>query len=422
MSPYEVEAEWNAGDVLVIGAGVTGVLVARKLSRDGRAVTLLDRSGFGAEQSGHSHGYLHHGYIYRHGQDDLVRHLRSGAAAWEEILAECAVEPLSRVSHICFSNELTARAAAAAWRRAKLPVNALNDLPAGMRRSQVGLAYESAERTYDFSEFFERVAAEGETLNATRAEVLRLERTGRRIKSVLARVEGRCVRLRARAFVVAAGDQNAALAETATRFTGRAMVRSSLMAVVRGKRLPALSVVMPENETYGLFVVSRSDAEAQVWLVSNFISFLGHRLTEEAGDRWLCSLLDRLVVNCSGLAEPSNEWGLYEAPKGELRARPQTLGAHASEDYGFENLAVLAPTKLTLAPVLAAEVANELDGVLMRSSRPEGEAVAGPRLVACRERWRETPLDRADIFFASPSRRSALSRLERYARPRSTVV
>lgn len=416
-----MEAEYDVGDVLIIGAGVSGVLLALRLLKGQYRVTLIDCMGLGAEQSGHSHGYLHHGYIYRHGQVELVKHLREGADRWREILTDYRVAPLARSSCICFSNEMTARAASAAWRTMGLPVKAMDDLPLGIRRPQVGAAFSTDEETYDFSAFFRAVTRFG-NLTTIQAEAKNLRRRGDRIESVVVETNGTRVRLRARAVVLAAGDQNARLAETATRFSGRARVRSSLMLVIRGNHLPLLSMVMPENETYGLFVVSRPAASGTVWLASNFISFSGGSLSPEAVDRWLCALVDKLAVNCNGLGDERTEWGIYEAPKAELRERPQVLGAHAAEGYGMNNFWVLAPTKLTLAPILAREVAAMMERRLRGSANEPGDLVPGPPLGVCEERWTQTPVEPAESFFSRPGRKQGLSRLQRYARPRSTVV
>src|ERR1035437_9424612 len=44
----------HAADVVVVGGGITGALVARKLSGDGRHVILLDRRRIASGTTGHS--------------------------------------------------------------------------------------------------------------------------------------------------------------------------------------------------------------------------------------------------------------------------------------------------------------------------------------------------------------------------------
>jgi len=416
-----VQSEFHAGDVLIVGAGVTGTLLAFQLLREGRSVTLLDRSGFGAGQSGHSHGYLHHGYIYRHGEKLLIAHLLAGARRWQETLDAMHIKPVASKAHICFVNELTARAAASAWREAGLLVQpASTDLP-GIRHGQVEAAFETEEATYDFTDFF--TAARNSLQPCTiMATVRRLERRENLVQAVLADIDDQRIRLKARFIVLAAGDQNARLVETATRFRGRAIIRSSLMLVVRHKALPHLSAVLPENEAHGLFIVSRTVGAERLWLASNFVSFADISLSAEAREGWLRATLQRLALYCTGVREPDVRWGIYDAPKAELRSQPGALGAHALEDYAVGNLLVLAPTKLTLAPLLAAEAAETIDEGLDRRQISRDDKLPSRQLQVCPERWTSLDLQPRDTFFEAPARESSLRMLLRHVRPRSSFV
>lgn len=51
-------------DVLIAGAGAAGILLAAELTGNGFHCTIVEPTGIAAQQSGHSHGYLHKGYIY----------------------------------------------------------------------------------------------------------------------------------------------------------------------------------------------------------------------------------------------------------------------------------------------------------------------------------------------------------------------
>jgi glycine/D-amino acid oxidase-like deaminating enzyme len=417
----KIEREINAGDVLIVGAGVTGTLLAIGLLDNDLSVTLVDQRGFGAAQSGHSHGYLHQGYIYRHGEQNLINNLWQGAQQWQEKLRGLGVDPVSRTAHVCFSNILTARAAASAWRETGLPVTPTDAAPRGLRDREIEATFLTEDATYDFSRYFNTVTEllDGFTLTAS---IRRLERSGDRIRSVIADLDGCKVRLNARTVVLAAGDQNAALAETATRFRGRAIVRSSLMVVLRHPDLPMLSTVLPENEAHGLFIVSRQDDGATVWLVSNFVSFAEPSPSPDARETWLNAIVDRLVRYCAGVRGPDVEWGIYDAPKAELRSQARALGAHAFEPYATENMLALAPTKLTLAPLLAKEAAERLAGSMANQPAVQGDPAPHLPLAACPERWRSLSLKPRDEFFASKQRARALSTLVRYVRTRALSV
>jgi glycine/D-amino acid oxidase-like deaminating enzyme len=415
-----IEEEIDAGDVLIVGAGVTGTLLARRLMNDGRSVTVIDGEGFGAGQSGHSHGYLHQGYIYRSGEKALTIDLQAGANQWRTILAEMNVAPVTSRAHICFLNEITARAAASAWREAGLRVCRVSPEISGLRHLEIQAAFQTDEATYDFTPFF--VAAQNALGQCTlKGRVIRLERRGDAVRSAIAQVGQRRIRLKARFVALAAGDQNARLAETATRFRGRMVVRSSLMLVARHSSLPEMSVVMPENEAHGLFVVSRPAEGGRIWLVSNFVSFAEPELSSTGREAWLGAVLQRLALYCTGIRGPEVQWGLYDAPKAELRSDPRSLGAHALEEYAISNLVVLAPTKLTLAPLLSAEAAEMIDDRLDRRSSVRSDLPL-PRLEVYPERWTSLSLLPRDEFFSGPDRSDHVRMLLRNVRARSTFV
>lgn len=410
----KVVEEADAGDVLVVGGGVTGVLTALELQARGLRVTVVDRAGLGAEQSGHSHGYLHRGYIYRAGEEALVSHLGDGASRWGGLLEDLGCNPVAESAFVCFANELTARAAASAWTSVGLPVERTDAPVPGLRSSQLDAVFRTAEATFDFVEFFRAVSSGNRLGQTLLGNVKRLERRGDRVTGAVVEIAGALTRMRARSVILAAGTDNARLAETAVRYRGRASVRASLMVVIANPQLPPLSTVMPGNETHGLFLVSRRRDDHTVWLASNFVSFAEQRPSSTLSDLWLGGIVEKLATFCTGVRTAETLWGVYEAPKAELRAAPGVVGAHALERYGLSNLLVLAPTKLTLAPLLARDAAIAIlsDGLAPAASR-EGPRPLGPELPVCPERWSQTPLYPRDQFFGTDGRRAAGSLLAR---------
>lgn len=153
---------------------------------------------------------------------------------------------------------------------------------------------------------------------------------------------------------------------------------------------------------YGLFIVSRQVGARMVWLVSNFHSYgsASRRRRRRTGDvgtlmrrLWLKGTL-RVLTRAFEVdirdRHQDLELALYSAPKMELRPRPGELNTYASEAYRFRNLQVVAPTKLTLAPVLAAEVAEK--ALANRTGEIPPAAVGVERVAAdvgeLREQWR----------------------------------
>src|SRR5690606_38291055 len=81
-------------EVVVVGAGITGVTTALNLQRRGRRVVLVDRQGAGEGQSGkttaHCTAMLDEGYselLRRHGHEDAARIFNAQLAALDRLEA-----------------------------------------------------------------------------------------------------------------------------------------------------------------------------------------------------------------------------------------------------------------------------------------------------------------------------------------------
>lgn len=198
---------------------------------------------------------------------------------------------------------------------------------------------------------------------------------------------GETLLLRAHVYVLAGGASNARLLRRATSHRGRAISRMSYMLIAAGKRLPPISFILPGNDFYGMFVVSRPLREAgNAWLMSNFVSLAHEGHNARSRKLWLRSVLRHLGEVAPVLHDADIRWGFYDAAKGELRDSPGVMGGHSFETFGIGNLFAMAPTKLTLAPLLADEVAEACAGRLVGLPRTRSD-VSGGRLPVVQERW-----------------------------------
>lgn len=398
----------SGGDVVVIGAGIGGALIAKKLVDEGLEVTLVDKEGFGAAQSNHSHGYIHSGYIYRDASRSLIEPLVEASRRWRDLVQALGVEPLRSTSFVAFTSELNARAAASAWEQAGLPVRqvAHNAIPAGVREPEIEALFQTPEPTFDLTEIFEAMRRRMSGVKLLTAKAIRLDGSGQ-IEQAVVNVGPRSFALQARYYVLAAGTDNARLIEGVTRFRGRAAIRTSFMLVLRGPALADLSLVMPENEAHGLFVVSRPTAQGNVWLVSNFLSFAGMPDRADTQNMWLGGIIQKMTRFTNVTQSSDTEWGIYLAPKAELRRDPRRLGSYAIEGYDLPNAIVTAPTKLTLAPLLADEAAERIIdaiGAEPRSRIDRELQRTGSELPVRLEHWTRLPLVRRDRFFGARGR------------------
>ena len=372
------EPLWG-GDVVVVGAGVAGTLIASALSAADLAVTLVEASGFGARQSNHSHGYLHRGYIYHQPSESLVKALGEGADRWITLFESAGYDSYLSTSTVAFTNPVNADRASDNWRAAQLPV-VRGNLPARFRPGALVSAFETTERAYDFTPWFQfanrKLLRDVSTLKGA---VVRLLTEGNRVTALHVRRDSFDLAVRARYYVLAAGVSNVELIEGAAQIRGRALNRTSFMLVVEGA-LPLQSVVIPDNDAYGLFIVSRPSAALgqSVWLVSNYISYAAGVNSVLGAGLWLRGIGRVLRRLTDVIDDGAFRWGFYPAPKAELRPDPRLLSEHATESYGFTNCLVASPSKLTLAPLLADTVVSEVLSRIERASTPDVPA----------ERWK----------------------------------
>ncbi len=102
-------------DVLVIGAGITGLTLALLLAREGRKVVVLEADSLGSGATGHSTGNLY---------ETLSRGLHRVRSRWGEDVARLVVE--QRRSAIAFIEQESAHAKDVAFRRCPLLLWALS--------------------------------------------------------------------------------------------------------------------------------------------------------------------------------------------------------------------------------------------------------------------------------------------------------
>jgi glycine/D-amino acid oxidase-like deaminating enzyme len=371
-------------DVLVVGAGAAGILVALGLTRRGYSVTLLDSSGLAAEQSNHSHGYLHRGYIYQAPTLQLVRQLNRGADEWLALFEGAGLDPVCETSLVGFTNRYNGLRAGKRWAKCQLPVN-LVEPPEFVVPGRLRSVFATPESAFDFTAWYQRSLEE--LIGSVRflhGQAIALVTDDRRVCGVRVRCSGADVILKAGTYVATAGTGNIELVESAVTLRGRGVNRTSFMLVLEGD-LPLANLIVADNDAYGLFMVSRRREGKTVWLVSNYLSFAHQIAGTLATSLWLRATAKTLHW-LTGVLDRDVTWSVYVAGKGELRADPRSLSEHSLETYGFRNLVVGSPSKLTLAPLLAREIVSHIETRQRATgSRPSGLPASTPKLAP--ERW-----------------------------------
>ncbi|HEX6097771.1 MAG TPA: FAD-dependent oxidoreductase [Thermoanaerobaculia bacterium] len=385
-------------DVLVAGAGGMGVLTAAALDDLGYSCALVDPVGIAAEQTGHSHGYLHRGYIYLRAEEKLVSNLRNARDLWDAVIDPADV--VSSSSLVGFSDTVAQSAAVRSWEAAGLPVVPAEplDLPAQIRRPAVRHLYRTDEPVVLAGQLLKRRRDACRHVVDFPGRVQRLQLKRATCVGAVIDMDGQPVSIRARHVVLCAGAGNAAiLNNTMGIYRAASALRTSFMLVMKGLALQPLSLILPETQFYGLFMASRRQGAIGVWLASNFVSYGGVvRATTPAGMRWARDMI-RKVEKVFDVSVGSLQYGVYAGVKAEYRRDPERMPEDkAVETFGIQKLSALWPTKLTLAPALAASLARQIDREL---KEPRCTAPSLSRLRLRRERWEATPcFDRSALF------------------------
>ncbi|GAB2710713.1 NAD(P)/FAD-dependent oxidoreductase [Nocardia thraciensis] len=76
-------------DFLVVGGGVTGLMVALRLAEPGVRVAVIERDLLGAGATTHNHGLVHSGALYVRWHPEIVQDCHRGQAAFESSFPRC---------------------------------------------------------------------------------------------------------------------------------------------------------------------------------------------------------------------------------------------------------------------------------------------------------------------------------------------
>lgn len=386
---------WDWPGVVVIGAGVTGLLLAERLRESRIPVLMIEESALAAGQTAHCHGYLHRGYIYQSLSPAQHATLAAGARWWQSQLKTHGVPPLSDASVIAFhdadEHEQTVR----------------NWCDLGMRHEPLDTSgwLPRALAAYRVPEATVAPVATLRTLSPERGLVLpgratRLHEHAGRLDAVDVLTADGPVTVAAPYFALTAGFSLTPLLAPLRRAT-RLRRRLSFMLVCQTDQPLPAAFCLPTEEAQGLFVASRPTPHGRCYLISSFISFWLGKDPVMARAMWLAGIARVLAEQLPTLwHDRAARWGLYSAPKTEL-ASAQGHGLPEGEvlDLGWPNTVPVIPGKFVLAPLYAQQAADRLlaagaDRVV--GPTPDGD-FPSPGWAA--EDWRLVPrLTRGELF------------------------
>lgn len=387
-------------DVLILGGGVLGAWVLeRLLDASYQSPILLETELLGCRQTGHSDAFLHQGYAYysRTG----VRVFIDAWNDWQPWLPAPAPPATSPPAYHVFLDPAEHQKTVT-WRRSP-------NLPAPPAQHNLQAKCPAVAVAHDAIETDERCAPGDWTVDrlvdGRRAHLQKV----RRIARITLAHDPAVARLRIQSVEVVMNDGSSAAFEPQTLLLCAGSANQSLLdpsnfVVSTGQPLPAamagaktvsdetsLDMIVVSGPTGVLpvfngsvsggsvqdddtgdswnvyaFVVSREDlGDNRVWIASGRVyrtdAVTGQRLLHRTGP-----IFRRLIIKfLSNLFSFSNAltqlvWGVYPATLTTWLRRPADLSSQTFENMGIEGLLVCYTDRLTITPLAADEIEQEV--------------------------------------------------------------
>ncbi|MFD7964720.1 FAD-dependent oxidoreductase [Streptomyces zaomyceticus] len=396
--------------VVVVGAGVTGLLVTERLRRSGVPVLLVEQRGLGAGQTGHCHGYLHRGYIYRRLGASQQSALDGCADWWGRRLARAGGESfVGGESVIGFTEDEEREETLAAWTSLGMPWKEVR-VP-GLAGTTGTFAV--PEATVSPRAAVRAVAGIAESTPRVHGRAVLPRLSGRAVSELEILTDEGTTTVSAPAYVLAAGLGTPGLLGPWARALGM-RTRLSYMLVCRsGRDLPG-AFCLPADSAQGLFVASRPAGRDRVYLLSTFVNFWPSAEDEDARRSWLAAAGRVLATHVPALwDDPDARWGLYPAGKIEVDLPDEGGGLPEGGvlDVGWDNAVAVLPGKFVLAPLYADRCVERLARLTdldrlrgpspVTPESPTGPYGSGDSSWAA-EDWEMTPLFRRAELFDGP--------------------
>jgi len=363
-------------DVAVVGGGVAGLWIARRLRTDGRRCVLLERSAFGDGQTIRSQGMIHGGLKYAlNGTLGTASQALAGMPErWRACLEGRSAPDLRGVRLLSERGYLWSPNAGTLGRLGALLASRVlhgrvKSLARGERPPPFdgdafgGVVYELDEFVLDTASLLERLAQDVDVLRADVTPQCLV----RDAHGSLAAIRLPAVDVVAPTFVFAAGAGNAALL-AALDVHDVAMQRRPLHQVlVRRERLPALfghCLPSPGGSEPRLTITTHTAANGEcIW-------YLGGRLANAGAERTPAQQIDIARDELAACVPWIDVRGARFDTLSIDRAEPRRADGTRPDDAfvaTIGNVLVCWPTKLALAPDLG-------DRVLAALTTPRGRS------------------------------------------------
>ncbi|HRQ72563.1 MAG TPA: FAD-dependent oxidoreductase [Phycisphaerales bacterium] len=352
-------------DVAVVGGGVAGLWTLALALRRGLSAALFERSTLGDGQTIASQGILHAGVKYALPGEAAreARALGEAARVWEACLAGDGeidlrnVRTLSTCTHLWTAPEVGARLAArgaAALFRSSVRRLGRNELPSAFADSPQGVeVYEAEERVIEPSGLIHALAefCKG---RLCRVDESRLEPEAPDSWACVVRFGQEEVRVQAASVVLAAGAGNASLLAAVPGGEESMQRRPLHQVMVEGAPVPLFGHCVGLSGVPRLTVTSAMSRGRTVWYLGGGVAESG---VECSSDAQIERARAETAACLPWIDVGTARWATLRIDRAEGRVagrkRPESFIVRR-----FGNVSAVWPTKLALAPLVAAEVAH----------------------------------------------------------------
>ncbi|HEY6401497.1 MAG TPA: FAD-dependent oxidoreductase [Blastocatellia bacterium] len=372
----------DSRDVVVIGAGVTGLWTAALLRSNGYSTAVLERNALGTGQTILSQGIVHAGIKYALTEQvkDTDLSISDMPAIWSSCLEGkgeidlSSVSILSRSQYIWpapgFASMLTTKIASKALRSASIKVDE-KEIPDILKKVAGRPIFEAAETIIDAKSLLAALsdACASPIIKVSNSTRFEIEKPGV-LKIIDSNPPNPEANIRFRFLVLSAGAGNAGLVDRIRvkypEMDAKApsmQLRPLKMVVVRqirNGRLPSLFGHCISPSTTPLITVTTHEANDQntIWYLGGGLAEQGVKLSDFDQITEAKKILNRCVPGIRWESD-DYQWATVYCERAEVRT---STGARPSGPFiaTYPGISVAWPTKLTLAPATARKIISDI--------------------------------------------------------------
>ncbi|WP_116963789.1 FAD-dependent oxidoreductase [Fastidiosibacter lacustris] len=249
-------------DVVVVGAGIQGLILTKKLRSEGASVLCVTNEHIGGMQTLRSQFYLHRGHFYR--EVDFARTLNNTYQHWESLLQELQLKTTVNQSYIGFNSVDDEAMWLDSWRGASIPFERTKRVPDVLARSACNTFYQFPHMLFSGQSLIDRLSLEL-THSFIVGNITKITESSSGLHEVILVNNKQQKKIEAKYVILCAGSGNDALVDLIDipgKIPQNMQKRRCQVLVLEGN-LPNLSVLFPGLK---MFIVPQYKGNKIYWL------------------------------------------------------------------------------------------------------------------------------------------------------------